>query len=178
MQGSLTDPSYTPRFKPPSPWVRVPLALILAAGLVVGGVYMAAHGTTLNDQAHALAQANAGDVLLTAVDPVRGEWAVARVAAREVAFQEDTGCEVIQEEMLTGNNIAVTQMRAQSYIDLSLSGTTADVRAEYGEGYWIVPGVKQSSGTSYRFLPDRYVALVVVIHCAAPEPTTAPGIGT
>jgi hypothetical protein len=163
----------------PNPWVRIPMAVILAITRGAGGLYLALHATTLDDKATVLAKSNVHDILLTLADPAQGEWATARVAARDVAFQEDSSCEVIQEEILTGNNIATAQMRAQAYIDLSLSGTTSDVRAEYGEGYWIIPGLKQTSGDNYRFLPDRFVALVVVIHCApAPQPSGPSGVAS
>jgi hypothetical protein len=146
---------------------------------MVGGGYLATHATTLDDKAQALAQANVPDVLLTMVDPVRGEWAAARVAAREVAFQNDHhGCVITGETVVTGDSIAITQVRAQAYIDNALLGTTAEVRAEYGLGYAIVPGVRQESGDHVRYLPDRYIALINVVHCLPAEPAGPTGMAS
>lgn len=164
--------------KRPNPWIRVPTAALVVGTLIVGGWWLAAHSTTLDDQARDLAQANAHDVLLTLTDPQRGEWAAARVAAREVDFQEDTGCVITGEQVVTGTSVAAAQMRAQAFIDNALLGTTPDVRAQYGLGYWIVPGVRQESGTSYRYLPDRYIALINVVQCLPAEPTGPTGLAS
>jgi len=170
---------FTDEIRRPNPWVRVPMAALLAIALGVGGWYLAAHATTLDDKAAALAQANAHDVLLTLVDPTRGEWAAARVAAREVQFQDDNaGCVITGETVVTGDSIARTQMRAQAFLDNALLGTTAEVRAEYGLGYAVIPGARQESGDNVRYLPDVYLALINVVHCASPEPTSPSGMGT
>jgi hypothetical protein len=165
------------RTKRPNPWIRVPLAVLCTVTLAVWGVNLALHAQTLDDKAKALAQSNADDVLITLTDPVRGEWATARVAAREVQFQEDhDGCVITGETVVTGDSIAAAQMRAQAFLDNALLGTTKEVRAEYGLGYWIIPGVKQTSGDSYRYLPDRYIALIDVVHCLLTS-TTGPPMG-
>jgi hypothetical protein len=179
MNGSLLDPSYTPSFKRPNPWIRVPLVILLGVALGYAGGYWATHSTTLDDKAQELAQSNVDDVLLTQVDPTRGEWAAARVAAREVQFQEDnSGCVITGETVVTGDSIAAAQMRAQAFLDNALIGTTAEVRAEYGIGYAIVPGVKQQSGDSYRYLPDRFIALINVVHCIPAEVSGPTGLGS
>jgi len=168
-----------PPRKGPNPWFRVPLVALLTATLLAGGGYLVSHSTTLDDKAQALAESNVADVLLTQVDPTRGEWAAAQIAAREVQFQEDnSGCVITGETVVTGDSIAAAQMRAQAYIDNALLGTTAEVRAEYGLGYAIVPGVKQQSGDNYRFLPDRFIALIDVVHCLPAAVSGPSGFGS
>lgn len=166
----------------PNPWVRVPAALVVVLTLVVGGWYLATHATSLDDKARALAESNIRDVLITVVgNDVEVVPALARAAARDVAFQDDSGCEVASEIVVGGNSVAEAISNAQTYIDRHFIGVPADVRAEYGAGYALDRGVRQQTGSGvndFRYLPSPYVAFVVIIHCAAPVSTGPSGMGT
>lgn len=166
----------------PNPWVRVPAAVAVALALVAGGLYLATHATNINDKARMLAEANVRDVLLT----VSGKDAevipaTARVAARDVAFQDDSGCELAAEVVTMGNSVAEAQNNAQITIDSHFVGVSAEIRAEYGWGFAIIRGFEERTGTGVndvRWIPAPYFALVEVIHCAQPEPSGPPGMGS